>query len=165
MLEEVQTGLLEQATTFRDANIVDVSSFDELRTAVEAGKWARGPWAGACRELWPLQLCSCLMLELYVDAVWRLASGHAALGLCKAFDPALARVVLVSHVDSQVQCMSAGPAASLVVVVAQPCSGSLQLAMHLLHIAALCLQWRTSEGFEILREMRAMQAATRMSGR
>ena len=41
-----QEGLLADATAFRDANIVDVASYDELRSAIEEGKWARGPWAG-----------------------------------------------------------------------------------------------------------------------
>ena len=31
-----------------DANIVDVSSYEELKAAVGDGKWARGPWAGQC---------------------------------------------------------------------------------------------------------------------
>ena len=43
--EEVQASLLAQARAFRDANIVDVRSYAELRAAVEAGKWARGGWA------------------------------------------------------------------------------------------------------------------------
>ena len=47
LLDSVHDGLLEQATAFRDANIVDVSSYDELKKAVEEGKWARGGWAGA----------------------------------------------------------------------------------------------------------------------
>lgn len=42
----VQEELLAQATSFRDANIVDVSSYEELKQAVEEGKWARGFWAG-----------------------------------------------------------------------------------------------------------------------
>lgn len=46
-LGEVQSGLLRQAIEFRDSNIVDVTSYDELKAAVEAGKWARGPWAAS----------------------------------------------------------------------------------------------------------------------
>lgn len=46
-LDGVQAGLLAQALAFRDANIVDVKTYDELRQAVEAGKWARGPWAAS----------------------------------------------------------------------------------------------------------------------
>ncbi len=42
----VQDGLLAEATAFRDANIVDVESYDDLKAAIEAGKWARGRWAG-----------------------------------------------------------------------------------------------------------------------
>lgn len=39
-------GVVLQATEFRDANIVDVTSYEELQAAVKEGKWARGPWAG-----------------------------------------------------------------------------------------------------------------------
>ncbi len=46
-LAEVQAGLLAQATAFRDANIVDVGSYEELKAAVAAGRWARGGWAGS----------------------------------------------------------------------------------------------------------------------
>lgn len=46
LLDEIQAGLLEEATAFRDANIRDVSSFEDLREAIEGGYWARGPWAG-----------------------------------------------------------------------------------------------------------------------
>lgn len=42
----VQASLLAEATAFRDANIMDVSSYEELRDAIAAGKWARGWWAG-----------------------------------------------------------------------------------------------------------------------
>lgn len=42
----LQEGLLAEATAFRDANIVDVASYDDLKQAIEDGKWARGPWAG-----------------------------------------------------------------------------------------------------------------------
>ena len=49
-LEEVQAGLLEQATAFRDSRIVDVGSYEELKAAVEAGKWARGGWAGSAED-------------------------------------------------------------------------------------------------------------------
>jgi prolyl-tRNA synthetase len=45
-LEEIQESLLARATAFRDSNIVDVSSYEELKEAVKEGKWARGPWAG-----------------------------------------------------------------------------------------------------------------------
>ncbi len=48
LLKEVQQSLLSEAEAFRDANIVDVSSYEELKAAVGDGKWARGPWAGQC---------------------------------------------------------------------------------------------------------------------
>jgi len=35
-----------QASTFTEANIVDVGSYEELKAAVAERKWARGPWAG-----------------------------------------------------------------------------------------------------------------------
>ena len=28
------------------SNIVDVTSYDELKEAISQGKWARGPWVG-----------------------------------------------------------------------------------------------------------------------
>ena len=46
LLDEVQQSLFSEAEAFRDANIVDVSTYDELKGAVGDGKWARGPWAG-----------------------------------------------------------------------------------------------------------------------
>ncbi len=45
-LEEIQQSLLERATTFRESNILDVKSYEELKGAIAEGKWARGPWAG-----------------------------------------------------------------------------------------------------------------------
>jgi hypothetical protein len=45
-LEDVQASLLAEATAFRDANIVDVATYEELKDAIASGKWARGPWAG-----------------------------------------------------------------------------------------------------------------------
>lgn len=45
-LADIQQALLERATAFRDANIVDVATYDELKEAVAANKWARGWWAG-----------------------------------------------------------------------------------------------------------------------
>jgi hypothetical protein len=42
----VQEGLLSHATSFRDENIVDVTTYEDLKQAVKAGKWARGRWAG-----------------------------------------------------------------------------------------------------------------------
>lgn len=49
-LEAIQSSLLTQATAFRDSNIVDVSSYQEMRDVVAEGKWARGPWAGTDEE-------------------------------------------------------------------------------------------------------------------
>ncbi|GMN44555.1 hypothetical protein TIFTF001_013754 [Ficus carica] len=46
-LDEIQSSLLLQATSFRDSNIVDVSSYDELKAAISEGKWARGPWSAS----------------------------------------------------------------------------------------------------------------------
>ncbi|MFS7914419.1 putative proline--tRNA ligase [Helianthus anomalus] len=46
-LDEIQSSLLDKAIAFRDSNIVDVSSYDELKEAISQGKWARGPWVGS----------------------------------------------------------------------------------------------------------------------
>eukprot|EP00198_Chlamydomonas_reinhardtii_P008273 XP_001697610.1 organellar class II aminoacyl tRNA synthetase [Chlamydomonas reinhardtii] len=40
-------GLLAQARAFRDDNIVDVTSYEQLKAAVAEGKWARGGWSGS----------------------------------------------------------------------------------------------------------------------
>ena len=65
LLEEVQQSLLAEAAAFRDANIVDVATYDELKAAVTDGKWARGPWAGplllsllCCPTCFPPLFCS-----------------------------------------------------------------------------------------------------------
>jgi prolyl-tRNA synthetase len=47
VLDEVQAALLAEARAFRDANIVDVRSYDELKAAIADGKWARGGWEGS----------------------------------------------------------------------------------------------------------------------
>jgi prolyl-tRNA synthetase len=47
LLDAVQANMLQQATAFRDANIHDVKSYDELKQVIEAGGWARGWWAGS----------------------------------------------------------------------------------------------------------------------
>ncbi|KAL1308525.1 hypothetical protein HN51_050490 [Arachis hypogaea] len=44
-LYEIQSSLLERAIAFRDSNIVDVNSYDDLKVAISQGKWARGPWS------------------------------------------------------------------------------------------------------------------------
>ncbi|PQQ20620.1 proline--tRNA ligase chloroplastic/mitochondrial [Prunus yedoensis var. nudiflora] len=46
-LDEIQSSLLRQAESFRDSNILDVSSYDELKVAISQGKWARGPWSAS----------------------------------------------------------------------------------------------------------------------
>ncbi|CAK7338838.1 unnamed protein product [Dovyalis caffra] len=46
-LDEIQSSLLGRAISFRDSNIVDVSSYDELKEAISLGKWARGPWSAS----------------------------------------------------------------------------------------------------------------------
>jgi prolyl-tRNA synthetase len=42
LLADVQAALLDQARSFRDANIVDVASYDELKAAVEEGELGEG---------------------------------------------------------------------------------------------------------------------------
>uniref|UniRef100_A0A0A0L6I6 proline--tRNA ligase n=1 Tax=Cucumis sativus TaxID=3659 RepID=A0A0A0L6I6_CUCSA len=49
-LDEIQSSLLQQARTFRDSNIVDVSSYNELKEAISEGKWARGPWSASDQD-------------------------------------------------------------------------------------------------------------------
>ncbi|XP_022764522.1 proline--tRNA ligase, chloroplastic/mitochondrial-like isoform X1 [Durio zibethinus] len=49
-LDEIQSSLLEKAITFRDSNIVDVSSYKELKEVISLGKWARGPWSASDAE-------------------------------------------------------------------------------------------------------------------
>jgi prolyl-tRNA synthetase len=46
LLDDIQANLLAQATTFRDANIIDVKTYDDLKQVVEAGGFARGWYAG-----------------------------------------------------------------------------------------------------------------------
>ncbi|XVE58488.1 hypothetical protein DITRI_Ditri04bG0173400 [Diplodiscus trichospermus] len=46
-LDEIQFSLLQRAISFRDSNIVDVSSYEELKEAISLGKWARGPWSAS----------------------------------------------------------------------------------------------------------------------
>jgi hypothetical protein len=51
LLDQVQEALLAQARAFRDENIVDVKSYEELKEAVAAGGWggATRVWGYACR--------------------------------------------------------------------------------------------------------------------
>jgi prolyl-tRNA synthetase len=46
LLDEIQANLLAQATAFRDANIYDAKTYDDLKQIVEAGGFARGWYAG-----------------------------------------------------------------------------------------------------------------------
>lgn len=46
LLEDVQASLLREAREFRDANIVDVSSYEELQAAVAEGALPEGEGAG-----------------------------------------------------------------------------------------------------------------------
>ena len=46
LLSQIQDGLLREARDFRDSNIQDVSTYEELQEAVSKGYWARAPWAG-----------------------------------------------------------------------------------------------------------------------
>ncbi|XP_002991132.2 proline--tRNA ligase, chloroplastic/mitochondrial [Selaginella moellendorffii] len=46
-LDDIQSSLLARATEFRDSNIVDVNSYEELKAVIAEGKWARGPWCGS----------------------------------------------------------------------------------------------------------------------
>ncbi len=47
LLNDIHASMLRQATEFRDSNIHDVKSYDELRQVVEAGGWARAWWAAS----------------------------------------------------------------------------------------------------------------------
>jgi prolyl-tRNA synthetase len=47
VLQCVQAALLADAEAFRDENIVDVTSYEELKEVISSGKWARGGWAGS----------------------------------------------------------------------------------------------------------------------
>ncbi len=50
LLNEIQANMLRQATDFRDANLHDVTSYEELKQVVEQGGFARGWWAGGEAE-------------------------------------------------------------------------------------------------------------------
>ena len=47
LLSDIQANLLSEARTFRDANILDVRSYEELKAVVSEGKWARCGWAAS----------------------------------------------------------------------------------------------------------------------
>ena len=46
LLADIQQSLLDDARAFRDEHIMHVSSYDELRTVIEEGDWARAYWDG-----------------------------------------------------------------------------------------------------------------------
>ena len=46
LLCDIQRSLLEDARAFRDAHISDAASYDELRSVIAAGDWARVFWDG-----------------------------------------------------------------------------------------------------------------------
>lgn len=64
--------------TFSCSNIVDVSSYDELKTAITLGKWARGPWSA--RYYFVMLLLVVDKEALCVSSI--LADLHACLILC-----------------------------------------------------------------------------------
>jgi prolyl-tRNA synthetase len=50
VLDEIQDSMLAKATAFRDENIVDVTTMDELKATIAEGKWARCGWEGTDEE-------------------------------------------------------------------------------------------------------------------
>lgn len=50
VLDDIQDSMLRKATAFRDENIVDVASMDELKAVIAEGKWARCGWEGTDEE-------------------------------------------------------------------------------------------------------------------
>ena len=46
LLADIQCSLLEDARAFRDAHITDAATYDELRTVIDEGDWARVFWDG-----------------------------------------------------------------------------------------------------------------------
>ena len=46
LLADIQCSLLEDARAFRDAHIAEASTYDELRSVIDAGDWARVFWDG-----------------------------------------------------------------------------------------------------------------------
>ena len=47
LLDAIQANLLEDARAFRDEHIDNVTSYDELKQVIEAGRWARVWWRGS----------------------------------------------------------------------------------------------------------------------
>lgn len=64
LLDDIQGALLAQARAFRDENIVDVASYDELKQAVAAGEQAAPRRCRACQATTcePCPPASCLSL-------------------------------------------------------------------------------------------------------
>jgi prolyl-tRNA synthetase len=50
VLDDIQDSMLRKATAFRDENIVDVATMDELKAVIAEGKWARCGWEGTDEE-------------------------------------------------------------------------------------------------------------------
>ncbi|KIY95002.1 prolyl-tRNA synthetase [Monoraphidium neglectum] len=50
LLDDAQLALRWRSAAALQSEVVDVSSYWELRDAIEAGKWARGPWAGGADD-------------------------------------------------------------------------------------------------------------------
>ncbi|MEO1166364.1 MAG: His/Gly/Thr/Pro-type tRNA ligase C-terminal domain-containing protein, partial [Chloroflexota bacterium] len=44
LLDEIQANLLQQATDFRDENIIDVTSYDDFKDVIANNQWARVSW-------------------------------------------------------------------------------------------------------------------------
>lgn len=47
LLAEIQSNMLMQASAFRDANIYDAGTYDEVKGIIEQGGWARVWWDGS----------------------------------------------------------------------------------------------------------------------
>lgn len=47
LLDEIHASLLQNATEFRDANIHDVTNYDDFQQVIASGGWARGWWMGS----------------------------------------------------------------------------------------------------------------------
>ncbi|HRF98294.1 MAG TPA: His/Gly/Thr/Pro-type tRNA ligase C-terminal domain-containing protein, partial [Aggregatilineales bacterium] len=47
LLNAIHDNMLAQATAFRDANIYDISTYDDFKVLAEKGGWARVWWAGS----------------------------------------------------------------------------------------------------------------------
>lgn len=50
LLDQIQSRLYEKAKAFRDANIVDVNSYEELQKVLSEGKWGRCYFAGSVED-------------------------------------------------------------------------------------------------------------------